>query len=183
MTSMIEKKLALHHLMKGVIAHPSDTVYGLACLANNPKAIKELICLKQRDLNKGFILLASDVSYVLPYIDENLDINSINKLSQSTRVPTTYLVPKSESTSTLISGSNDLVAVRITTNRLVRYFCENTDSALISTSANLQGQKVASNMTELKGYFNESLSYVLPPNKYNSEPSIIIDLVTGKRHR
>jgi L-threonylcarbamoyladenylate synthase len=92
-------------------------------------------------------------------------------------------VPKSESTSSLISGSSNLVAVRITSDPLVRYFCENTDSALISTSANLQGQKVASNMAELKTYFNQALSYALPPNKYNSEPSIIIDLVTGKRHR
>jgi len=183
MISLIDKKLALHHLMKGIIAHPSDTVYGLACLANNPKAIKELINLKQRDLDKGFILLASDVEYVLPYIDENLDINLMNKLSQPTRIPTTYLVPKSENTSSLISGSNDLVALRITSNPLVRYFCENADSALISTSANLQGQKVASNTTELKSYFNESLAYVLPPNKYNSEPSIIIDLVTGRRFR
>jgi len=183
MISMIEKELALHHLMKGVIAHPSDTVYGLACLANNPKAIKELIDLKQRDLDKGFILLASDVEYVLPYIDENLDINLIKKLSQATSAPTTYLVPKSERVSSLISGSSDLVAVRITADLLVRYFCENADSALISTSANLQGKKIASSITELKGYFNDSLSYVLPPNNYNSEPSIIIDLVTGKRYR
>ena len=180
---MIEKKLALKHLRKGVIAHPTDTVYGLACLANNPSAIKALIDLKQRDRDKGFILLASDVDYVLPYIETNLDINLINKLGQRTSVPTTYLVPKSESTSTLISGSSDLVAVRITSEPLVSYFCENTESALISTSANLQGQKVASNMAELKAYFNESLSYALPPNKYNSEPSIIINLVTGKRHR
>jgi len=183
MISMIEKELALHHLMKGVIAHPSDTVYGLACLASNPKAIKELIDLKQRDLDKGFILLASDVEYVLPYIDENLDINLIKKLSQATSAPTTYLVPKSERVSSLISGSSDLVAVRITADLLVRYFCENADSALISTSANLQGKKIASSITELKGYFNDSLSYVLPPNNYNSEPSIIIDLVTGKRYR
>jgi len=183
MISMIEKELALHHLMKGVIAHPSDTVYGLACLANNPKAIKELIDLKQRELDKGFILLASDVEYVLPYIDENLDINLIKKLSQATSAPTTYLVPKSERVSSLISGSSDLVAVRITSYPLVRYFCENADSALISTSANLQGKKIASSITELKGYFNDSLSYVLPPNNYNSEPSIIIDLVTGKRYR
>ena len=183
MNSMIEKKLALHHLMKGVIAHPSDTIYGLACLANNPRAIKELIDLKQRDLDKGFILLASDVDYVLPYIDENLDINLINRLGQFNANPTTYLVPKSESTSSLICGSSDLVAVRITSDPLVSYFCENTGSALISTSANLQGQKVASNMAELKTYFNQALSYALPPNKYNSEPSIIINLVTGKRHR
>ena len=178
-----EKGLALYHLRKGVIAHPTDTVYGLACLANNPSAIEELIDLKQRDLEKGFILLASDVEYVLPYIDKNLDIDLINKLGQLTAKPTTYLVPKSENTSSLISGSSNLVAVRITLDPLVRYFCENTKSALISTSANLQGQKVASNMDELKAYFNQALSYVLPPNKYNSEPSIIIDLVTGKRHR
>ena len=183
MISMIEKKLALHHLRKGVIAHPSDTVYGLACLANNPSAIKELIDLKQRDLDKGFKLLASDVEYVLPYIDINLDINLITKLGQLTTIPTTYLVPKSESTSSLISGSSDLVAVRITLDPLVRYFCENTESALISTSANLQGQKVASNVDELEAYFNQALSYALPPNKYNSEPSIIINLVTGRRHR
>jgi len=183
MISIIEKELALHHLMEGVIAHPSDTVYGLACLASNPKAIKELIDLKQRDLDKGFILLASDVKYVLPYIDENLDINLINKLSQETITATTYLVPKSERASSLISGSSDHVAVRITSDTLVRYFCENSDSALISTSANLQGKKIASSVTELNGYFNDSLSYVLPPNKYNSEPSIIIDLVTGKRYR
>ena len=183
MNSLIGKKLALHHLRKGVIAHPSDTVYGLACLANNPSAIKELIDLKQRDLDKGFILLASDVEHVLPYIDTNLDINLINKLGQLTAIPTTYLVPKSESISSLISGSSDHVAVRITSDPLVRYFCENTDSALISTSANLQGQKVASNMDELEAYFNQALSYALPPNKYNSEPSIIINLVTGKRYR
>ena len=73
--------------------------------------------------------------------------------------------------------------MRITSDTLVRYFCENTDSALISTSANLQGQKVASNMAELEAYFNQALSYAIPPNKYNSKPSIIIDLVTGKRHR
>jgi len=35
----------------------------------------------------------------------------------------------------------------------------------------------------LKDYFNQALSYALPPNKYNSEPSVIINLVTGKRHR
>ena len=183
MISMIEKKLALHHLMKGVIAHPSDTVYGLACLANNPKAIKELINLKQRDLDKGFILLASDVEYVLPYIDTNLDVNLINKLGQLTAIPTTYLVPKSETASSLISGASEFVAVRVTSEPLVRFFCENTSSALISTSANPQGQKVASNMLELKTYFREAISFALPPNKYDLEPSIIINLITGEQIR
>ena len=36
-------RLALHHLKKGVIAHPTDTIYGLACLANNPSGIQKII--------------------------------------------------------------------------------------------------------------------------------------------
>ena len=175
--------MALDYLRDGVIAHPTDTVYGLACLANNPGAIKTLIDLKQRDFDKGFILLASGVEYILPYIDANLDIKLINKLAKQSTIPTTYLVPKSETTSSFISGTSEFVAVRITSYPLVRFFCKNTGSALISTSANPQGQKVASNMIELRSYFNQALSFALPPNKYNSEPSKIINLVTGKRYR
>ncbi len=175
--------MALDYLREGVIAHPTDTVYGLACLANNPSAIKKIIDLKQRDHNKGFILLASDIDYILPYIDANLDIKLMDKLAKQIDIPTTYLVPKSKSTSNLISGTSEFVAVRITSNPLVRFFCENTGSALISTSANPQGQKVASNIGELEIYFNQALSYALPPNKYNSEPSIIINLITGEQIR
>ena len=175
--------MALDYLRDGVIAHPTDTVYGLACLANNPGAIKTLIDLKQRDLDKGFILLASNVEYILPYIDANLDIKLINKLAKQSVIPTTYLVPKSETTSSFISGTSEFVAVRITSDPLVCFFCENTGSALISTSANPQGQKVASNMLELRAYFNQALSFALPPNKYNSEPSIIINLITGEQIR
>jgi len=55
-------RLALHHLKKGVIAHPTDTIYGLGCLANNSAGIQKIIELKKRKLNKGFILLASDIA-------------------------------------------------------------------------------------------------------------------------
>ena len=45
-------QLALSHLRTGVIAHPSDTIYGLACMANNLDAIKTLASLKRRDIKK-----------------------------------------------------------------------------------------------------------------------------------
>ena len=66
-------QLALKYLKIGVIAHPTDTIYGLGCLANNTIAIQKMSDLKKRDEKKGFILLASDISYLLPYID--LSIN------------------------------------------------------------------------------------------------------------
>ena len=176
-------RLALNHLRTGVIAHPTDTIYGLACLANNPSAIQLLVNIKQRDIKKGFILLASDVGFLLPYIDPKLDDKLLKTLAKSTKKPTTYLVPRSENVSSLITGDHELIAVRITSDPLISYFCENTSSALISTSANTQGNKVASSILELRTYFGNELAFALPPNKYNSEPSIIINLLTGIRQR
>ena len=176
-------RLALNHLRTGVIAHPTDTIYGLSCLANNQSAIHALADLKQRDINKGFILLSSDIDFLLPYIDPNLDIELLQKITKPVDTPTTYLVPKSDNVSSLITGDHELLAVRITSDPLISYFCENTGSALISTSANTQGNKVAKSLLELRTYFGNELDFVLPPNKYNSEPSRIINLLTGIRQR
>lgn len=176
-------KLALHHLKIGVIAHPTDTIYGLGCLTNNPGAIQTIVNLKKRDIKKGFILLASNISFLMPYIDSNMNSKLLKKLAKPTETPTTYLVPKSEELSPLLNGDNELLAVRITSDPLITYFCENTGSALISTSANLQGRKVASSTLELKRYFGNDLAFELPPNMYNSEPSKIINLITGERLR
>ena len=176
-------RLALHHLKKGVIAHPTDTIYGLGCLANNSAGIQKIIELKKRNLDKGFILLASDISYLFPYIDSNMSMDLFKEISLPSNKPTTFLVPKSNELPPLLAGGNELLAVRITSNSLIKFFCEKTDSALISTSANLQGKKVATTKRELKSYFGNQLDYALPPSGYNSQPSRIINLMTGERIR
>ena len=133
-----KNSLSIASSKNGVIAHPTDTIYGLGCLANNPAGIKKIIELKKREMSKGFILLASDIQYLIPYIDTGMSENLLKKISQPSETPTTFLVPKSDELSPLLAGVNDLLAIRITSNSLIKFFCENTDSALISTSANLQ---------------------------------------------
>ena len=83
-------RLALHHLKTGVIAHPTDTIYGLGCLANNPSGIQKIIELKNRDINKGFILLASDIGYLLPYIDSHMSKDLLKQISLPLKTPTTF---------------------------------------------------------------------------------------------
>jgi L-threonylcarbamoyladenylate synthase len=97
--------------------------------------------------------------------------------------PTTFLVPTDSNTSTLLTGGGPLIAVRITDNPLVRYFCKSAGSALVSTSANVQGQKTATSLLQLKSYFNNGLSFALAPTQYNNQASTIINLLTGERIR
>ncbi|MGE4594863.1 MAG: L-threonylcarbamoyladenylate synthase [Gammaproteobacteria bacterium] len=183
MNPSFRQRLALRHLMSGVIAHPTDTIYGLACLASNPFAVNQLIQLKRRDSKKGLILLASDVSYVAPYIDSTFATDLIDGVQMAKNQPTTFLVPADSNTSTLLTGGGPLIAVRITDNALVQYFCESAGSALVSSSANVQGQEVATSLLQLQTYFNQGLSFALAPAQYNSQASTIINLLTGERIR
>jgi len=176
-------RLALRHLCNGVIAHPTDTVYGLACLASNDFAISQLLKLKRRDSTKGLILLASDIDYVLPYIDPTFAVDLVEKVKIAGNQPTTFLVPADSNTSTLLTGGSVFVAVRITNNAIVRFFCESSGSALVSSSANLQGQKTATSLLKLRAYFNSGLAFALAPTQYNTEASTIVNLLTGERIR
>ena len=183
MSSSFRQRLALQRLRSGVIAHPTDTIYGLACLANNPFAISQMIGLKCRDKSKGLILLASDIKYVLPYIDSTFIGDLINGVQMTKKQPTTFLVPADSNTSTMLTGCSALIAVRLTDNALVRFFCESSNSALVSTSANVQGQKTASSLLQLRSQFSNGLSFALSPTKYNNQASAIINLISGERIR
>ena len=177
------QSLALHHLNNGVIAHPTDTIYGIACLAKNSFALSQMINLKKRTLTKGFILLASDIDYVLPYIDPNFASNLLDRAQMTKNTPTTFLVPANPSTPKILTGGGPFVAVRLTANFLIKFFCENSNSALVSTSANTQGQNTALSLLQLRRQFKNGLSFALPPNKNRNQASVIINLVNGERIR
>lgn len=183
MNPSFRQRLALRYLCSGVIAHPTDTIYGLACLANSPFSVSQLIQLKRRDMSKGLILLASDIRYVVPYIDSTFISDLVDGVQMAQNQPTTFLVPANSNTSALLTGGSPLIAVRITDNSLVQYFCESSGSALVSSSANVQGQKTATSLLQLQTHFNNGLSFALAPTQYNNQASTIINLLTGERIR
>lgn len=62
----------LQALQQGeVIAYPTEGVFGVGCDPDNPHAIKKLLELKQRPVEKGLILIAASYEQLLPYIDES----------------------------------------------------------------------------------------------------------------
>ena len=183
MTPNARHRLALTYLHNGVIAHPTDTIYGLACLASNTNAIAELIKLKRRDVKKGLILLASSIEFVLPYIDPTFASDLLDGVQMTNNHATTFLVPVNSTVSTLLKGDGSFIAVRITNNDLIRYFCEKTNSALVSTSANIQGYKTATSILQLRAQFKDGLAFALSPSAYNHQASTIINLITGERIR
>lgn len=166
----------------GVIAYPTEAVFGLGCDPDNSQAIKKLLKIKSRPVEKGLILLAGDFKQLLPYLD-------ISQLSQTqietalSRWPNsiTQVLPAKPNLSPLLTGQFNSIAVRITDHPDVVALCQNTGRPIVSTSANLTGQPPAKTWQQVQQQLANKIDYLLKSDTlgYDS-PSQIIDGLTGQ---
>ncbi len=166
----------------GIIAYPTEAVFGLGCDPDNNSAINKLLSLKQRSVDKGLILLASNYSQLQPYIDE-LAITEQQKSIILSRWPSaiTQVLPANKNISPLLSGAFDTIAVRVTSHPDVIALCEKTGKAIISTSANLSGKPSATTWEMVLHQFPTQLDYLMKTKTLGrASPSTIIDGITSK---
>lgn len=163
----------------GVIAYPTEGVYGLGCDPLNATAVTRLLALKHRSAGQGLILIAATLAQLEPYI-EPLTKEQIEKIEQTEEV-ITWIVPARPGLSTLIRGDHATVAVRVTRNSQAKELCLQFGGALISTSANLKDQPPAMDNIEVYKIFDDKIDYILPGRVGGlNKPSMIKDLLTDK---
>ena len=167
----------------GVIAYPTEGVFGLGCDPANENAIEELLTLKNRDIAKGFILIASNRQQLSPYTGK-LNAAIEEKLNASWPGPVTWILPCSESAPISITGGKATIATRVTAHKIASTLCNEFNSAIISTSANISGNPACINAQEVSGIFGSKLSYILdhPIGDLNG-PTPIFDGLTGDQIR
>lgn len=166
----------------GVIAYPTEAVFGVGCDPDNEDALLKLLALKQRPQEKGLILLASSYEQLLPYIDQS-KIPQDKLATILSRWPDgiTQLVPKNSGLSPLLSGKFDTIAVRITSQPDVVALCKKTNKPIVSTSANLSGQEPAKAWQSLAPELEEKLDFIIKGKTLGHEnPSQIINALTGE---
>ncbi|WP_019028812.1 Sua5/YciO/YrdC/YwlC family protein [Colwellia piezophila] len=165
----------------GIIAYPTEAVFGLGCDPDNEQSLKRLLALKQRPAEKGLILLAGHYSQLLPYIDDS-KIPPGKRLTMLSRWPDgiTQLVPKSNNLSPLLSGKFDTIAVRITSQPDVVSLCKQTNKPIVSTSANLSGQEPAKTWQSLDSVLSKQVDFIIEGSTLgHTSPSKIIDALTA----
>lgn len=124
-----------------LIVIPTDTLYGVACDAFNPEAVRAIYAAKQRPYSKPIPILLADSS------DLHRVVRSVPPLAQAFinqywPGPLTILLPKHPDLPAEISY-NDSVAVRIPDNQVGRDIIRAAGGAMAVTSANLTGQEPA----------------------------------------
>ncbi|MED7820240.1 MULTISPECIES: L-threonylcarbamoyladenylate synthase [unclassified Francisella] len=163
-----------------VVSIPTDTVYGLSCIISKI-AIDKVINLKKRDSSKGFIIISHNYKHLLKYADiSKLTKEQIKKISTKQETPTTWIVPGKNSIQWL-TGGKPTIAIRLVDTNVVKDICSNIDDAIISTSANISGQDFINNPENINKTFSNI--HVLKTQAKASQPSKIIDIITGQRIR
>ncbi|MEP6632752.1 MAG: Sua5/YciO/YrdC/YwlC family protein [Luteimonas sp.] len=135
----IDEAAALLH-RGGVIAYPTEAVWGLGCDPFDETAVSRLLALKQRSRDKGLILVAATLAQLDAIVDWNaLPAPCRDAVSATWPGPHTWIVPATATTPRWITGTHADVAVRVSAHPVVAALCEAFGGALVSTSANLAG--------------------------------------------
>jgi len=164
------------HIIKlgGVIAYPTDTIYGLGCDPFNAEAVERINLIKRRPLNKQFILLAGDIKQVRDLIAITPEQE---KMISRNAEPTSWVVNASEQAPPWLTDKNHMLTIRISQHEEVKKLCHALGHAIISTSANISGKKPAQNGLQLYRYFYQQVDKILLANKaLAGKPSKIIRL-------
>ncbi len=182
----------------GLVIHPTETCYGIACDITNPAAIARLFVLKQRPLNQPVSALFSSITQVKEYVLWNEDVE---KLAQKHLPgPLTLILPlrtdakyilyptpppglSGASFQTLDSTNRPpleaTIGIRISSHPVAQKLVTLFGKPISTTSANVHGQPAAYSTTEILSQFPDDLPDIflidggsLPLHP----PSTIIDL-------
>ena len=167
----IEIKKALTTLKSGgIILYPTDTIWGIGCDATNLSAVERIYTLKKRTKSKALISLVSNVAMIDKFTDNNkFEISPSEK-------PTTIIYQNVTGLSRNLISQDNTAAFRITNDKFCHLLVTSFGLPIVSTSANISGNKIPKKFSEISKEIKENVDYIvnLRHNELMTTPSTII---------
>lgn len=162
----------------GVIAYPTDTIYGLGCDIFNSKGIKRLYQLKQRDPRKPFSFICSDMSDVASYCQVSNFAYRIMK--RHLPGPYTFVLEATRQVPGLLVTRQKTVGIRIPDNAVALSIVHELGHPLVTTSVNETGEEPLLDPMDIDEKFGRSLDMVVDGGIMLGDPSTVISLIDDK---
>lgn len=162
----------------GVLAYPTEAVFGLGCDPDNRAAFQKIFALKQRPPEQGVLLIASDFPQIADWIEAPPD--AIARARATWPGPHTWIFPRSPRVPEWVAGGHGGVALRVTAHPVAAALCRAFGAPLVSTSANVHGRPPARDAEGIEAIFGAELDGILHGATGGLErPTPIADAVTG----
>ena len=167
----------------GVVAYPTEAVYGLGCDPSDADAVARLFALKQRPATQGVLLIAADFAQVEKFIGP-APADAIARARATWPGPQTWVLPRSAQTPLWLAGGHSGIALRVTAHALAAQLCRAFGAAIVSTSANRHGEAPARTAEQVRAAFGDTLDAILNGSAGGLErPTPIRDAISGESVR
>ena len=181
-----------------LLAYPTEAVWGIGCDPFNETAVKQILAIKQRPIEKGMIVITGDIAHIQPFLQPlpQQVVDSIAASWQSSDAQaTTWLLPIPASLQGKIpewvTGGRDSLAIRVISHPMIAELCNhiahvdhnNPFGFLVSTSCNLSGLTPATDFAAAYHYFGDAIGYLLGDTLGFVRPSQIFDALTQQQVR
>lgn len=165
----------------GIIAYPTDTLFGLGCLASRKKAVTRILEIKRREAKKPMSILCADFEMLARYT-RHLDQPTFRLLKHMFPGPYTALLPASRAVPRYLESkgrAHPVVGLRIPDNRFCLALTRLLGEPIITTSANLADEPTLNTAWEIEEELGHALDFVIDCGQPLGVGSTIVDL-TGE---
>lgn len=166
----------------GVILYPTDTIWGLGCDATNVDAVSKIYAIKKRAETKSMLVLMDSPAKLQAYVDEIPDMAW--DLIELTTKPLTIIYPGAKNLASNLISEDNTIGIRITEETFSKKLCEMFRKPIVSTSANVSGEKSPAFFKEISSEILHAVDYVVKFRQDESTParaSSIIKLGVGNQ--
>lgn len=163
-------------LRGGVIAFPTDTLYGLGCSLFDVSAVEMVARLKRRDRSLAVISLIPEPDQAFG-LASDLSETAVRLITQCWPGPLSLILRAAPIVPVRVRGAGSTVALRCPKDTLCQRLLERIGGPVVSSSANLSGQPPAATADEVVRIFGNQLDLVLDggPRRGNL-PSTLVDV-------
>ena len=166
----------------GVIAYPTEGVFGLGCDPLDYYAVSKILQIKKRGVSKGLILIASNLNQLSPYIIKPAQ-NRWQQVLKTWPGSVSWALTGSVLCPEWIRGAHPTVVVRVSKHPVVKAICDALGYAIVSTSANISSRAALDSAIKVRKALLD-VDLIVPGNTIiKGQPSKIYVAATGERLR
>jgi len=163
----------------GLIAYPTEAVFGIGCDPFNEQAVQAILAIKQRPVEKGVILVAANIEQVQDLVRLHNEPWTEQVLA-SWPGPYTWVLPVKTQLPMWVTGGRDTLAIRVSAHPLVQALCQAFAGPIVSTSANPTSLEPARSCQEVYQYFADEIPCLAGELGGLDKPTEIRDAQTGQ---
>jgi L-threonylcarbamoyladenylate synthase len=162
----------------GVVAYPSDTVYGLGAAASDARAVERVFAVKDRDAEKALSLLLADAADLAP-VCSNVPLLGRVFAQRYWPGPLTLVLRRAAGFESAALGGGDTVAVRVPDHVFLRELIRALGEPITGTSANRSGRSACRSAQEVEQELGDAVDLIIDGGPSPAGPESTVVSLTG----